>query len=259
MAFQHSFQQLVQEHKNRVHQVIRTCFNADAILVQQAIEYVHAADQEHVRLMFPLLVAVALDYGKEQQYQLAAAVELIHGALDLHNQVGAPKTERGTTNSATAVLLGDLLYTSAFKLIVSLNDMPVLQILSNASNVIAEAEVRRQELGKNLILTSPQHMENLRRRSAKLFEATARCIALLAGASSAKSDVLAAYGLHVGTAYQLWHDSTTTRQGLGELTNQTITKEETNLAIEALAPLANHAFKVVLIDYASMVGEGRAQ
>ena len=49
----------------------------------------------------------------------------------------------------------------------------------------------------------------------------------------------------------------TTRRGLGELTNQTITKEETNLAIEAIAPLANHAFKVVLIDYASMVGEGR--
>ena len=158
MISPHSFHRLVQEGMAQVDQVIRTCLSTDAVLVRQGTEFMIAAGQERIRPVVTLLAAGALGYDGEQQYRLAAAVELIQGSLDLHNQVNDPDSVGGDLGNAAEILLGDLLYTGAFKLIVGLEDMPVMRVLSDATNVIAEAEVRQRELGASLAYASPEYL-----------------------------------------------------------------------------------------------------
>ncbi len=257
MTSQHSFHSLVQGGMEQVNQVIRTCLSTDAVLVRQATEFMIASGQERIRPVVTLLAAGALGYTGEPQYRLAAAVELIQGSLDLHNQVNDPGSEGGALGNAAEILLGDLLYTGAFKLIVGLGDMPVMRVLSDATNVIAEAEVRQRELGADLAYGSPAYVDLVRGRVAQLFSAATRCVGLLAGATAAVTDALAAYGLHVGAAYQLWQEST--EHGAAGQAAQAMAREEAALASAALALLEDSPSKTALRDYAQLVGEGGAE
>lgn len=257
MISPHSFHRLVQEGMAQVDQVIRTCLSTDAVLVRQGTEFMIAAGQERIRPVVTLLAAGALGYDGEQQYRLAAAVELIQGSLDLHNQVNDPDSVGGDLGNAAEILLGDLLYTGAFKLIVGLEDMPVMRVLSDATNVIAEAEVRQRELGASLAYASPEYVALVRGRVAQLFAAATRCVGLLAGATPVVTDALAAYGLHVGTAYQLWQESAD--RGQAGQPAQALAREEAVRASAALAPLEDTPSKAALRDYAQLVGEGGAE
>ena len=105
-----------------------------------------------------------------------------------------------------SVLVGDFLYSRAFQMMVGQGRIRVLEILSDATNVIAEGEVLQLMNAGNTDLTEHTYLEVIQRKTAKLFEAAARLGAVLGDASAEQEDALASYGMHLGTAFQLVDD-----------------------------------------------------
>ena len=140
-------------------------------------------------------------------------VEFIHTATLLHDDVvdeSSLRRGRQTANAlfgnAAAVLVGDFLYSRSFQMMVALNDMRVMQILSDATNVIAEGEVLQLLNMHNPDVSQERYLQVIRSKTAKLFEAAAQLGALIAGASDAEIDAAAEYGRSLGTAFQLIDD-----------------------------------------------------
>ncbi|HND57871.1 MAG TPA: polyprenyl synthetase family protein [Thauera aminoaromatica] len=210
--FQHSAPSpaWLQHDMERVDAIIRAHMNNDVALIRQVVEFIlHGAERRRPALV--LASARALGHGGERPHALAAAVELIHISLALHDDVteasgGAADGERegALFGNAGNILLGDLLYTSAFRMIVDLGDMEVMRVLSDATNVIAEGEVAYRELLAAPASRTPEAwLDIARRRRAKLFEAGAECMAIVHGADPAARSALARFGLHVGSAHAL--------------------------------------------------------
>ena len=131
-----------------VNQVIRQQLHSDVALVNQIAEYIINAGGKRIRPVLVLLVANAYAYQGQRHHELAAIVEFIHTATLLHDDVvdeSSLRRGRQTANAlfgnAASVLVGDFLYSRAFQMMVSINNMRVMQILADATNVIAEGEV----------------------------------------------------------------------------------------------------------------------
>jgi len=144
---------------------------------------------------------------------LAAVVEFIHTATLLHDDVvdeSALRRGRDTANSvfgnAASVLVGDFLYSRAFQMMVSAGDMSIMQILADATNIIAEGEVLQLMNSRDADLDETRYLQVIRYKTAKLFEAAARLGALIAGAASPLVETAAEYGLRLGTAFQVIDD-----------------------------------------------------
>ena len=194
----------------QVSTLIQQRLNTDVALIAYAARYLAAAPDHHTRPAMALIAAKALGDIGPRQHLLAAAVELIHAALALHHGVDQVEAETPSgLGNAPSVLLGDLLYTSAFRAIVELGDMRVLRVLADATNQIAEGSVMYQ-----LAYQSPrpqataeaacaQHLRITQARTASLFAAAARSAAILAGAPPTTETALAAYGQRWGTWWQL--------------------------------------------------------
>lgn len=194
----------------QVDAIIRAHLNNDVALIRQVVELIlHGAERRRPALV--LAVARALGAADGRRHALAAAIELIHISLALHDDVteagggGADGQGEGAMfGNAGNILLGDLLYTGAFRLIVELDDMAVMRVLSDATNIIAEGEVMyrvaRAEPGA---CTPEAWLDIARRRRAKLFEAGAECMAILHGADHAARAAVARCGLLAGTAHAL--------------------------------------------------------
>jgi octaprenyl-diphosphate synthase len=138
---------------------------------------------------------------------------MIHTATLLHDDVVDESDMRrghATANAqfgnAASVLVGDFLYSRAFQMMVGQGRIRVLEILSDATNVIAEGEVLQLMNAGNTDLTEHTYLEVIQRKTAKLFEAAARLGAVLGDASAEQEDALARYGMHLGTAFQLVDD-----------------------------------------------------
>ncbi len=160
-----------------------------------------------------LLSAGALGYRGTAHHTLAAVVEFIHTATLLHDDVvdeSALRRGRPTANTlfgnAASVLVGDFVYSRAFQMMVNINDLRVLRVLADATNVIAEGEVLQLMNCRNADIDEPSYLQVIRYKTAKLFEAAGRLGAILAGASAATETAMAAYGSHLGTAFQLIDD-----------------------------------------------------
>ena len=144
---------------------------------------------------------------------MAAAVEFIHTATLLHDDVvdeSDLRRGRGTANAvfgnAASVLVGDYLYSRAFEMMVDVDSMRMMQIMSGATTVIAEGEVLQLLNIHDPDVTEARYLEVVRFKTAKLFEAAAEAGAVLAGGSIAQQEAAAAYGRHIGTAFQLVDD-----------------------------------------------------
>lgn len=208
---QHSapFPAWLQNDMEQVNALIRRQFDSDVVLIRQVVEFIlHGG--ERVRPALVLAVARALGHPDDRRYALAAAVELIHISLALHDGVteasggGADAHSDGALfGNAGNILLGDLLYTGAFRMIVDLNDMAVMRVLSDATNVIAEGEVMYRAARAASVRDAERHLDIVSRRRAKLFEAGAQCIAILHGAPPAVCEAFACFGHHVGMAHAL--------------------------------------------------------
>ena len=193
--------------------VIRRRLASEVALVNQISEYIIGAGGKRVRPMLVILFSRALGFNGAEQHELAATVEFIHTATLLHDDVvdeSSLRRGRQTANAlfgnAASVLVGDFVYSRAFQLMVSVNRMRVLEVLADATNVIAEGEVLQLMNMHDPDIAVSEYLRVIRFKTAKLFEASARLGAVLADAGPAVEEACAAYGRSLGTAFQLVDD-----------------------------------------------------
>ncbi len=183
-------------------------------LVAKVSHYIIAAGGKRLRPSLLLLVAGALGYQDPQRFKMAAVVEFIHTATLLHDDVvdastlrrGRP-TANETFGNPASVLVGDFLYSRAFQMMVEAGEMRIMQILADATNVIAEGEVLQLMNMHDAALTEADYLRVIRSKTAKLFEASARLAAVLAGVDPATEARCAEYGQALGTAFQVIDDA----------------------------------------------------
>lgn len=182
-------------------------------LVGEVARYIISAGGKRLRPALLLLVAGALGFRGPERYNLAAVVEFIHTATLLHDDVvDASTLRRGrataneTFGNPASVLVGDFLYSRAFQMMVDGGSMRVMQILSDATNVIAEGEVLQLMNMHDASLDEAGYLRVIRSKTAKLFEASARLGAVLAGAAASVEQACADYGQALGTAFQVIDD-----------------------------------------------------
>jgi octaprenyl-diphosphate synthase len=197
----------------RVDAVIRERLSSRVALIDQISHYIVNAGGKRIRPRLVLLFAEALGFEGSERYELAAVVEFIHTATLLHDDVvdeSELRRGRATANAmfgnAASVLVGDFLYSRAFQMMVSVNRMRVLDVLADATNVIAEGEVLQLMNMHDPDLQVADYLQVIRFKTAKLFEASARLGAVLAEAEPAVEEACAVYGRAMGTAFQLVDD-----------------------------------------------------
>ena len=197
----------------RVDAVIRDRLSSRVALIDQIAGYIVGAGGKRIRPRLVLLFSEALGFEGPERYELAAIVEFIHTATLLHDDVvdeSALRRGRATANAtfgnAASVLVGDFLYSRAFQMMVSVNNLRVLDVLADATNVIAEGEVLQLLNLHDADLAVDDYLRVIRYKTAKLFEASARLGAVLAGATPDIEEACADYGRALGTAFQLVDD-----------------------------------------------------
>ena len=193
--------------------VIRHRLASDVVMINQIAHYIISAGGKRLRPMLVLLFSKALGFEGRERFELAATVEFIHTATLLHDDVvdeSALRRGRQTANAlfgnAASVLVGDFVYSRAFQMMVSVNRMRVLEVLADATNVIAEGEVLQLMNMHDPDLSVDDYLRVIRYKTAKLFEASARIGAVLAEAGTSVEESCAAYGRSLGTAFQLIDD-----------------------------------------------------
>jgi octaprenyl-diphosphate synthase len=182
-------------------------------LVGQISQYIIAAGGKRLRPALLLMVCGALGYQGSQRFNLAAVVEFIHTATLLHDDVvDASTLRRGrataneTFGNPASVLVGDFLYSRAFQMMVDAGQMRIMQVLADATNVIAEGEVMQLMNMHDASLDEAGYLRVIRSKTAKLFEASARLAAILASCGPAMEEACATYGQALGTAFQIIDD-----------------------------------------------------
>ncbi|HEY9238659.1 MAG TPA: octaprenyl diphosphate synthase [Burkholderiaceae bacterium] len=193
--------------------VIRERLASDVVMINQIAHYIISAGGKRIRPMLVLMFASALGFSGRERFELAATVEFIHTATLLHDDVvdeSALRRGRQTANAlfgnAASVLVGDFVYSRAFQMMVSVNRMRVLEVLADATNVIAEGEVLQLMNMHDPDLSVDDYLRVIRYKTAKLFEASARIGAVLADAAPEVEESCADYGRSLGTAFQLVDD-----------------------------------------------------
>ncbi len=193
--------------------VIRERLASRVVLIDQISRYIVSAGGKRIRPRLVLMFSEALGFDGPERFELAAVVEFIHTATLLHDDVvdeSSLRRGRATSNAifgnAATVLVGDFLYSRAFQMMVSVNRMRVLEVLADATNVIAEGEVLQLMNMHDPDLSVEDYLQVIRYKTAKLFEASARLGAVLAGAEEKLEAACASYGRALGTAFQLVDD-----------------------------------------------------
>jgi octaprenyl-diphosphate synthase len=196
-----------------VDQLIIGSLSSRVPLVEEISGYLIEAGGKRLRPLLVLLAANACNYKASKHINLAAIIEFLHTAMLLHDDVvdeSDLRRGRKTVNAAwgnpASVLVGDFLHSRAFEMMVEIGNMRVMEILSRATNTIAEGEV--QQLGniRNPDTTEANYLQVIARKTAMLFEAASHSGAVLANASEAEEKALQGYGLHLGLAFQLIDD-----------------------------------------------------
>ncbi|MCZ2439989.1 MAG: polyprenyl synthetase family protein [Burkholderiales bacterium] len=197
----------------QVDAVIHERLSSQVALIDRISTYIVSAGGKRIRPRLVLLFARALGFHGPERFELAATVEVIHTATLLHDDVvdeSSLRRGRATSNAlfgnAASVLVGDFLYSRAFQMMVSVNRMRVLDVLADATNIIAEGEVLQLMNMHDPDISVDDYLRVIRYKTAKLFEASARLGAVLGGAERALEDSCAEYGQALGTAFQLVDD-----------------------------------------------------
>lgn len=193
--------------------VVRTRLHSEVVLVRQVAEYIISAGGKRMRPALVLLSAGACGYSGTRHHELAAVVEFIHTATLLHDDVvdeSSLRRGRDTANAVfgnpASVLVGDFLYSRAFQIMVGVGSMRVMQVLADATNIIAEGEVLQLMNCRNADIGVEAYLQVIRYKTAKLFEAAGQLGAILGDASPEVEAAMASYGTHIGTAFQLIDD-----------------------------------------------------
>jgi octaprenyl-diphosphate synthase len=204
---------IIDAEMRQVDQVIAQRLNSSVPLVGSISQYIIAAGGKRLRPSLLLLCCGALGCQSVQRFNMAAVVEFIHTATLLHDDVvddSALRRGRATANASfgnpAAVLVGDFLYSRAFQMMVDAQSMRIMEVLADATNVIAEGEVMQLMNMHNAGLDEVGYLHVIRSKTAKLFEASARVGAILANATPELEQACAEYGQALGTAFQVIDD-----------------------------------------------------
>jgi octaprenyl-diphosphate synthase len=197
----------------QVDQVIHRRLASEVVLINQISHYIVSAGGKRIRPLLVLLFANALGFKGPERFELAAIVEFIHTATLLHDDVvdeSDLRRGRSTANAlfgnAASVLVGDFLYSRSFQMMVSINRLRVLDVLADATNVIAEGEVLQLMNMHDPDISVDDYLRVIRYKTAKLFEASARLGAVIADSGPAVEEAAAGFGRSLGTAFQLVDD-----------------------------------------------------
>ncbi|MBI1207921.1 MAG: polyprenyl synthetase family protein [Azospirillum sp.] len=205
--------QLVAKDLGAVNELITQRMQSSVEMIPQLASYIVAAGGKRLRPILTLASAQMCGYRGERQRGLAAAVEFIHTATLLHDDVVDDSNLRRGLASANAVfgnkasvLVGDFLFSRAFLLMVDSGSLEVLRILSQASAVIAEGEVMQLQTANDTSTSEQAYLEVIRAKTAALFAAACRIGAVVAGRPAAEETALDEFGLNLGIAFQLVDD-----------------------------------------------------
>jgi octaprenyl-diphosphate synthase len=204
---------LVKQDLASVNDVIRERLKSAVPLVDQIAEHIISGGGKRLRPMLVVLAGRACGHKGSAHIEAAAFIEFIHTATLLHDDVvdgSSMRRGRTTANEVfgnqASVLVGDFVYSRAFQMMAGLESQPVMKIMADATNVIAEGEVLQLMNAHDADTTEQRYLEVIYRKTAKLFEAGAEVAAVLSGSTPEIRKSLAAYGRHLGTAYQLVDD-----------------------------------------------------
>lgn len=204
---------LIADEMRQVDEVIARQLASEVPLVGQVATHIIQSGGKRLRPVLLLLMSQALQHASIHRHAMAAVIEFIHTATLLHDDVvdestlrRGQKTANEVFGNAASVLVGDFLYSRAFQMMVDVGQMPVMQIVANATNVIAEGEVLQLMNMRDASLTQAQYLQVVESKTAKLFEASTRLPAVLAQLPSSVEASCAAYGRHLGVAFQIIDD-----------------------------------------------------
>ncbi len=193
--------------------VIRQSLHSEVSLINTIGEHIINGGGKRLRPALVLLSSGIFGNIQNHHHELAAIVEFIHTATLLHDDVvdeSAMRRGNSTANhlfgNAASVLVGDFLYSRAFQMMVKLQNMRVMQILSETTNIIAEGEVLQLLNIHNANVTEQEYLKVIHFKTAKLFEAATRLGAVISNANTQDEGALAQYGMRLGTAFQLIDD-----------------------------------------------------
>ena len=205
------FLSVVKPDFQAVDDLIRANLNSEVPMVEEIAAYLIEAGGK--RLLLVLLCAKACGYQGNEHVKLAAVIEFLHTAMLLHDDVvdesdlrRGRETVNAAWGNAPSVLVGDFLHSRAFEMMVDIGNIRVMEILSKATNVIAEGEVQQLSFIRNPATTEVEYLEIISRKTAMLFQAAAHAGAVLAGADEKTEHALRDYGLHLGLAFQMVDD-----------------------------------------------------
>ncbi|MBS4149577.1 polyprenyl synthetase family protein [Pseudomonadota bacterium DY0742] len=208
-----AFYQVVADDFAAVDGIIRKQLTSRVPLVEKIGDYITSAGGKRLRPLLVLLSGSALGHQGDPLRLLAAIIEFLHTSTLLHDDVvdmSGMRRGRSTANAlwgnAPSVLVGDFLYARSFEMMVELGSMPVMQIISQATRVIAEGEVLQLSKVRDASTTEEIYMEVIRGKTAMLFEASTHSAATLAGATHEQREALRVFGDHLGIAFQLVDD-----------------------------------------------------
>lgn len=204
---------LVRAELLAVDEVIRNGFTSSVPLIRQVAQYIIGAGGKRLRPLMVVLAGRTCNGGHSDCTRAAAFIELIHTATLLHDDVvdmSARRRGRDTANEVygnqASVLVGDFVYSRAFQLMAATCSQRVIEIMADATNVIAEGEVLQLMNAHNPDTTEERYLEVIYRKTARLFEAGGEVAAVVSGADDSAQRALSIYGRHLGTAYQLIDD-----------------------------------------------------
>ncbi|MEH6452666.1 MAG: octaprenyl diphosphate synthase [Psychromonas sp.] len=198
---------------SNVNKLIMKQLNSDVALINQLGFYIVNSGGKRIRPLITILSAKALNVHDQEITKLAAIIEFIHTATLLHDDVvdesdlrRGEKTANALFGNAASVLVGDFLYTRSFQMMAELQNLKVMDVLSNATNVIAEGEVLQLMNCNDPNTTEKSYMDVIYFKTAKLFEAATQLVAVMSKQSQAIENALLDYGKYLGTAFQLTDD-----------------------------------------------------
>jgi octaprenyl-diphosphate synthase len=205
---------LVAADLNHVNAVILERMQSEVVLIPELAGHLIAGGGKRMRPMLTLASARLLDYQGTRQHKLAAAVEFIHTATLLHDDVvdgSGLRRGRRTANiiwgNPASVLVGDFLFSRSFELMVEDGSLKVLKILSHASNIIAEGEVNQLSAQRQVETSEDRYLEIISAKTAALFAAACKVSAVVAEREEQVEWALESYGRNLGIAFQLVDDA----------------------------------------------------
>lgn len=205
--------ELLKDDLNVVNNLLQDTVNQHCKLIADIGNNIFSAGGKKIRPMLTILSGKLFNYNSKELYYLATAVELIHSATLLHDDVidnselrRGKHTANKTYGNKSSILVGDFLFAESFKLMVKSNSLKSLMILSDASSIISEGEVKQLELKQKKVFSKQEYLAVIEAKTAVLFGAATESATALAGRSENECKLLKEFGINLGIAFQIIDD-----------------------------------------------------